>query len=107
MRSDDLEDALIKKLSEHFKEAAKDYVVKDSTETPFLQLTIEMTLFNYFVVRVMVEKNTVFFSIVQSGVQLPLFKSELSDSGLDAAPSVLDSEIRLRIPDKYLRAKGW
>lgn len=107
MRNDDLEDILIDKLDKHFKNAVKDYVVKESTDTPFLQLTIEMTLYNYFVVRVRIEKNTMFFSINQSGFQLQLFQSPLSDSELNVAPSVLDNEVRLRIPDKYLQAKGW
>lgn len=107
MRSDDLEDALIKVLNQHFNNAVKDYVVKESTDVPFLQLAIEMTLYNYFVVKVTIEKNTMFFSIVQSGFQLPLFKAPLSDSELKMAPTTLDKEIRLRIPDKYLQAKGW
>jgi len=107
MRSDDLEDFLIEKLDEHFKDAVKDYVVKESTDNPFLQLTIEMTLYNYFVVRVAIEKNTMFFSIVQSGFQLQLLKVPLSDSELRVAPAALDQEVRLRIPDKYLQAKGW
>lgn len=107
MRSDDLEDVLIDKLDEHFKGAVKDYVVKESTDTPFLQLTLEMTLYNYFVVRVTVEKNTMFFSVVQSGFLLQLFNSQLSDSEINTFPSKLEKEIRLRIPDKYLQAKGW
>lgn len=107
MRSDDLEDALIERLDEYFKNAVKDYVVKESTNTPFLLLTIEMTLYNYFVVRVTIEKNTMFFSVVQSGFQLQLFKAPLSDSELNMASVTLDKEVRLRIPDKYLQAKGW
>ena len=107
MRSDNLEDASIKILNQHFNNAVKDYVVKESTDVPFLQLAIEMTLYNYFVVKVTIEKNTMFFSIVQSGFQLQLFKAPLSDAELRMAPATLDKEIRLRIPDKYLQAKGW
>jgi hypothetical protein len=36
-----------------------------------------------------------------------LFKTPLSDSKLREAPATLDKEVRLRIPDKYLQAKGW
>jgi len=107
MRSDDLEDTLIEKLDEHFKNAVKDFVVKESTDTPYVQLTIEMTLYNYFVIRCAIEKNTMFFSIVQSGFQLQLFKAPLSDSELNLAPATLEQEVRLRIPDKYFQAKGW
>lgn len=107
MQNDDLENALIDELDNHFKDAVKDYVIKESTDTPFLQLILETTLYNYFVVRVAIEKNTIFFSIVQSGFQLQLFKAPLSDGELKAVPALLDKEVRLRIPDKYLQAKGW
>lgn len=107
MRSDDLEDVLIEKIDDYFKGGAKDYVIKESTDTPFLQLTMELTLYNFFVIRVAIEKSTMFFSIVQSGFLLPLFKKSLSESGLNEAPIILDEEVKLRIPDKYLKAKGW
>lgn len=107
MQSDNLEDLLIDKLDKYFNGAVKDYVIKESTDTPFLQLTIEMTVYNYFVVRVTIEKNTMFFSIVQSGFLLLLYRAPLSDNDLNNAPPTLDKEIRLRIPDKYLQAKGW
>lgn len=107
MLTDNLEDVLIDKLSAHFKGAAKDYVVKESTDIPFLQLIIELTVYNYYVIRVSAEKSTIFFSILQSGYQLPLFNIQLSDSELQKAPLTLEKEVRLRIPDKYLQAKGW
>ncbi|MFC4878199.1 hypothetical protein [Microbulbifer halophilus] len=98
---------LIKSLNEYFKDAAKDYAVNESTDSPFLYLVIEITLYNYFVVRVTVGKSTVFFSIIESGFQLQLFKNQLSISEFKLALKTLDQEIRLRIPDKYLQAKGW
>jgi len=107
MQSNDLEDLLIDKLDNYFKGAVKDYVIKESIDTPFLQLTIEMTIYNYFVLRVTIEKNTMFFSIVQSGFLLLLYRAPLTDSELNNAPPTLDKEIRLRIPDKYLKEKGW
>ena len=107
MRSNDLENALIERLDKYFQNTAKDYVIKESSDIPHLILTIEMTIYNFFVVRVSIERNTVFSSIVQSGFLLPLLKNSLSDSDLDQMPEQLDKEIRLRIPDKYLKAKGW
>ena len=107
MRSDVVEDSIIEELDEYFKHAVRDFVVKESSNTPALQVTLEMTLYNYFVVRVTVEKGVVFFSIVQSGFLFKLFKLELSEENLKIAPKKLDEEIKLRIPDKYLDAKGW
>ncbi|MEJ2065443.1 MAG: hypothetical protein P8X74_19550 [Reinekea sp.] len=107
MRNEDLEDMLINKFDQYFQKIAKDYVVKSSTNTPFLEMIIEMTLYNYYIVRVNVEKSTIFFSIVQSGFLLQLFKTSLSEDDLDAALLTLANEVKLRIPDKYLQAKGW
>ncbi|MEJ2046169.1 MAG: hypothetical protein P8X89_23175 [Reinekea sp.] len=107
MRNEDLEGMLINKFDQYFQKIAKDYVVKSSTNTPFLEMTIEMTLYNYCIVRVSVEKSTIFFSIVQSGFLLQLFKTSLSEDDLDAALLTLANEVKLRIPDKYLQAKGW
>ena len=105
--SNDLEDELIGHLDKNFGKAAKDYAVKESTSTPFTQIVIELTVYNYFVVRLAVEKNTIFFSIIQSGFQMPLLKAALAAEDLDSTIKELDEEIRLRIPDKYLQAKGW
>lgn len=107
MLSNQLEDILIENIDQQFKDAARDYVIKESTDTPFLQVTLEMTLYNYFVVRASIEKNTIFFSIIQSGFQFSLLDAPLSESSLKKALSNLSHEIKLRIPDKYLEAKGW
>lgn len=107
MLSNQLEYILIESIDEQFKNAAKDYVIKESTDTPFLQVVLEMTLYNYFVVRASVEKNTIFFSILQSGFQFSLLDAPLSDGTLKYVLSNLSDEVKLRIPEKYLKAKGW
>ncbi len=101
------EDTLIGALDQHFKKAARDYVVKESTDTPTLQIVIEMTLYNYYVIRLFVDKSTVFCSIIQSGFQFPLIKSPLQESELQVMAQRLEHEVKLRIPDKYLAEKGW
>ena len=107
MRSVDIEDALIKEMESYFETSAKDYVVKKSTDIPFLQLTLEITLYNYVVIRATIEKETMFFSINQSGYQLPIMNCPLSVTSLSNTIYQLDQEVRLRIPDKYLNAKGF
>ncbi|GGB22093.1 hypothetical protein [Agarivorans gilvus] len=107
MRSEVVEDELIGKIDSYFKEAVRDFVVTDSSDMPILQLNIEMSLYNYFVVRATIEKGMMFFSIVQSGFLFKLFKLELTEKNLELVPKMLDEEVRLRIPDKYLSAKNW
>ena len=107
MRSVDLENALIDKMEDYFGASAREYIVKESTDIPFLQLTLEMTLYNYIVIRVAIERSTMFFSINQSGYQLPIMHCPLSVASLSNIIQQLDQEIRLRIPDKYLDAKGF
>lgn len=106
-KSDQLKDILIKKLNEHFGERAQGYVVKLSTDIPFLQLEIDVILYNYFLVRVSIERQAVYLAVAESQVVLRLLKLALSDSNLDDFAAMLDKETRLRIPDKYLEAKGW
>lgn len=107
MPNSNIGDEMVEYLDHYFGCPAKDYVIRESTATPYIQLIMEFTVYNYFVVRLTVEKNTMFFSIFQSGNELPLLKSALSIESLDSTIKNLDEEIRLRIPDKYLQAKGW
>ena len=107
MQSEILEDKLIEILDSHFGQAVNDFVVKESSDIPALQLVIEMSLYNYFVVRAFVEKRTISLSILQSGFQFKLFSISMIDESIDSIPAKLEEEVRLRIPDKYLTAKGW
>lgn len=107
MQCDQLEDLIINKLDNYFNKAIKDYFIKESTDLPSLQLVMEMNIYNYYVIRITVEKGILFASIVESGFLMDLFKFQISEETLEDLAQNLDSEIRLRIPDKYLIAKGW
>tara|TARA_B100001093_G_C26740583_1_gene976469 strand:- start:115 stop:450 length:336 start_codon:yes stop_codon:yes gene_type:complete len=107
MRIDKLKKELINKVDEHFKNAATDYVIKESSDIPHAILRIDITFYNYCIVTLVVEKETLFFSINQSGFCFRLMKLDLTDPTLDRFCDELENEIRLRIPDKYLVAKGW
>lgn len=107
MNSEYLEGVLVDKVNLHFNNAVGCFVVKASTDSPYLMVTVEMILFNYHVVRVMVERGKVYCSVIQSGYQMKFCEMDLSDENINKLPFVLDREVRLRIPDKYLKKKGW
>lgn len=107
VQSKEVENFIIENLIEYFKDKVADFTVKESADIPYLQLKIECSFYNFYVIRFLVEKGTLFISISQSKYQFDLmkltFKSELFYKVLED----LESELQLRIPDKYLSAKGW
>lgn len=107
MLSDQCEKMLIRGVKSHFGQSASAIMVSETTDNPYLQLKVELSLYNFVQLRIFVEKRTIFYSINQSGVQFPLFKIELNQKlFIDSLPD-LEKEVRLRIPDKYLKAKGY
>lgn len=107
MNSDTCERILIEGLKSYFASSANGLLVKAASNQPFLQIEVELILYNFMRISIFVEKHTIFYSISQSGAQLPLFKIELDKKlFIDSLPD-LEKEVRLRIPDKYLKAKGY
>ncbi len=107
VRSDVLKENLVASLMSFFGDAADDVVIAVSTDTPYVQIDVEVVVYNFFVVRFLIERTTLFASIKQSGIQLSILKSTLDNRGFSDILASLDLELRLRIPDKYLIANGW
>lgn len=107
MKARELEDAIVGNFRAHFGSEVSGFTVSDVTDIPFTQVTVQMTVFNYLVVQVFIERGGIFVSILESRVALSLLSVSLSSEALLALPAQVDEEVRLRIPDKYLRAKGW
>ncbi len=53
------------------------------------------------------ERNSLFFSEVSKGISCSLLSRKVSYPDLIDTLAEIDEEVRLRIPDKYLVAKGW
>ncbi|CCN72828.1 hypothetical protein [Vibrio nigripulchritudo] len=102
-----IEDWVISEAENHFKDAVHDFVVKEHFDIPFCNLTIEMILYDFLLIEVHLEKGSMFFSLVHSKILFKLLSFNLSDLDMSVAMRKLDEEVRLRIPDKYLIAKGW
>lgn len=109
----DLKRQLTIEIREFFGDRATGFCVNQGTGFhPAIE--ISFILYNYFEIILTVERNTAFFALRENKLVISIAKTELSKTpeienlylGTDIM-SNLDSEIRLRIPDKYLKAKGW
>ena len=104
---EEMEDLLIDEFVKFWGNRVKDFVVSNSTDVPYRMLNIEFTLYNYILIRIILEHNSVFFSDVSKGICLNLLPIAIDVCEVSRCLKEIDSEVRLRIPDKYLRAKGW
>lgn len=107
MQSESLKDFLVSGIKLHFGEAVRDFEITERVDFPYLRIVFDVTFYNFAVVRVIVERDVVFVYFMQSGVPLQMLRATLSKDYPQAIFIVLEGEIRLRIPDKYLMAKGW
>ncbi len=104
---------IIREIKEHFSDKALDFFVNRLNDEPYLDIEIEFTLYEYSIVRILVEKRTVFFTVRERNIGLKLFKSTILSVPEEETAEILggvvlerlDREVKLRIPDKYLREK--
>ncbi len=116
-KSEELEDLIINQLDNYFKDAIDCFTIEEYEKRPWAEICIRTRLYNYIPLRIMVERNEIFFSIIQAENDLTLLKRDLGkfiSSGYDLSSiewecvlKQLEQEVKLRIPDKYLKAKGW
>lgn len=108
--ADELEKIIIKGLLSFFKDRVQDFATAEKTDTPFIQFGFEFEIYNYFIVRFNYSRGGCGFCIVNGelGIDLdiePEWFEEIKD--LNKYFKKLEKEIELRIPDKFLKAKGW
>jgi hypothetical protein len=115
MTMSDFEREFINQVLEHFSGRICTPVIKEYSEYPYLQLCVQFGLYEYCTINAQVWGEKVSFSWCSAGYRFVLvscnllagktvgLKTRLGTTALEE----LDSEIRLRIPDKYLIAKGW
>ncbi|MHA2764466.1 hypothetical protein [Vibrio harveyi] len=104
---DEIEASLVTQISDYWGSAADDFCTSESTNIPFQRFVLEFSLYRYSVVRVNFERNSLFFSEVSKGISFNLLSRKVSYPDLIDTLAEIDEEVRLRIPDKYLVAKGW
>lgn len=109
MKARKIEDLIIDGFSKTFNGGAKSFVVMDSTDRPYPLVRIRFTVYDYFIIDFVYDKGGIGCSIVCGEYCVGLDSSEewFDEADLDKFFQDIKSEIELRIPDKFLKAKGW
>lgn len=89
--------------------------MKESVDSPYLSIRANLSFYNYCVVVMHIEHGGVSFWWYLSEAVFELTRASVlvGDTGKNMERigvktlTELDREIRLRVPDKFLSAKGW
>ena len=107
---DELSIGLIREVKNYFQDRVSDFCSSSGHGFP-PGINIEFILYKYLLVEILIERNTAFIGIREGKKLISLLSTELLKSDKcylrKGVIGELDQEIRLRIPDKYLTAKGW
>ena len=73
------------------------------------QFAISFLAYNYFVVVFSYERDLIGCCIAQADSYIPLIPGNhwYSSESMEEYFNAVSEELKLRIPDKYLKAKGW
>lgn len=104
---ENIADKVIDELASFWRERAKNFVEKVATSTPSYMIDIEFTAYNFMVIKLTIEHKSAWFSQISCGVLIQLKRDAVPLESIPETLPEIDREIRLRIPDKYLEAKGW
>ncbi|MBQ8166723.1 MAG: hypothetical protein IJZ96_06785 [Lachnospiraceae bacterium] len=100
---------IIRAAKELLGERINNITVYNITDEPYKMFNIKCTLYNYFVLIFNYDRGHFGCNIVFGEDAVPIISSMEWDDGCDfkAYWDGINEEIRLRIPDKYLKAQGW
>ena len=109
-----IEKELINSMNLFFKDRIKSFVVSDSTDIPHLMSSIEATLYDFIRLDIKFDRGRLFMgyfvgkvSKLSSYVDLDRNNDTYNMSALGEQFLMLDKDVRLCIPDKYLYEHGW
>lgn len=102
----EITDSYVTNIKEFWGDKVSDFVSSNETDTPYKMLELEFTLYNFSLLRLTLERNTVWVDEVSKGICLKLLPNPIQSNELEYHLAQIDSEVRLRIPSKYLKAKG-
>ena len=106
----DILDNLVKEVQNYFTNKAKDFVTEILFEEPFLLFSIYFKLYDYYFITINYENGSIGAGILNGNyiMGIETNKKDLNDEiPLSDFMKEIDTEIQLRIPDKFLEAKGW
>lgn len=115
MQLDSLKLDIIKEHKNFFGSKIDNFIIKEARSIPSLRIFIGFTVYKYVYVSIDIESTALHYSTQVWDRSITLFSAEIPSllkerHGPLIAQNILarlDEELRLRIPDKYLIAKGW
>lgn len=102
--------AFNEKVREKFGNRVDDFCIEDVTDDPnYRAFSIEFTAYNYFSLRLNYDRGRFGCCISTGKIGIDLENSQKwwDTADFDIFLEELKQEIELRIPDKFLKAKGW
>lgn len=107
---EDMADYTIDKMCDYFQEKVKDFVISDLIDDMnYRSFIIEFNAYNYFPMRFCYDKGRISCGICFGTrvIRLNNRQKWWEEIDLEVYFKELQSDIELRIPDKYLKAHGW
>lgn len=110
IKSIDMANRMIDQLIEKFDSKMDDFVITNVDEdVNHKAFNIDFTAYNYFICLISYERGRFGCSIRNGEYYISLNNSQkwYDEANFDIFFKELKEELELRIPDKYLEAKGW
>jgi len=110
IKSRDMANKIIDQLGEKLGDRITDFVIDNVDEDiNHRTFTIDFTAYNYYICLISYERGRFGCSIKNGEYYISLENSQkwYENADLDIFVKELKEELELRIPDKYLKAKGW
>ena len=100
---------VIKVAKSYFKDRINNITLFNVTDEPYKMFSIKFKIYDYFVIIYNYDRGHFGCGIVFGEDSIMLPSNVEWDDGCDfeAFWKEIDEQIRLRIPDKYLQARGW
>lgn len=98
------------KLKEYFDNKIGTFILSNQRNIPYPEFSLEFKLYNFYNIILNYDRGRFGCAILyceSKGVGLPNSQQWYDKDDLDISVRELDEEIRLRIPDKYLKHYGW
>ncbi|TGA98739.1 hypothetical protein E4665_07765 [Sporolactobacillus shoreae] len=107
--SDILSDEIIDKLSNYFSNKIDDFMVSDTTDTPYTMFKIEFVMYKFFNIVLNYDRGRFGCSIINGSRFITLDNSQkwYDKADMDIFLKELEEQLKLRIPDKFLEHYGW